>query len=446
MAKLAAGYNIIIKQKVGNTNTPLYPFTAVENVFDKDGVSLDQLLGGITGQNFVPDYSQETTSNLRFLRNDNTWATIQDASTSQKGVVQLTNAYSVGNGETASQTLALTQKGAVDLKAAIDTELQDYVLESTLGVANGVATLDNNGLVPSTQLPSYVDDVLEGYLHNSTFYKTKTDGDPDPTYSEPYTGEGGKIYVDVDTKKTYRYAGQASGYVEISESIVIGTTQGTAYDGAAGQALADKLATVSQGANKVEASDTNGNIKIDGVETTVYTLSASSIKSTLGAATTENNGYMTTTQVTKLNGISAGATKVEASDTNGNIKIDGTETTVYTATKTEIDLLQGAASSSNNGYMTSTMYNKLDGISTGATKVEASTTTGNIKIDNVETVVVPEATDSVAGYITADEHVKLGYCMETAISATANPPAFTNGLWFETVSSYTANPDPEPEP
>src|SRR5690554_4409918 len=32
---------------------------------------------------------------------------------------------------------------------------------SETGIPNGVATLDENGLVPSSQLPSYVDDVLE---------------------------------------------------------------------------------------------------------------------------------------------------------------------------------------------------------------------------------------------------------------------------------------------
>ncbi|MBQ6713155.1 MAG: hypothetical protein IJN28_05155 [Selenomonadales bacterium] len=37
----------------------------------------------------------------------------------------------------------------------------------------------------------------------------------------------------------------------------------------------------------------------------------------------------TTALLTKLNGIAEGATKVEASSTNGNIKINGTEKTVY---------------------------------------------------------------------------------------------------------------------
>lgn len=68
------------------------------------------------------------------------------------------------------------------------------------GVAGGYASLDGAGLVPSTQLPSYVDDVLEF----------------DNLAAFPATGESGKIYVAVDTSKTYRWSG--STYVEISAS------------------------------------------------------------------------------------------------------------------------------------------------------------------------------------------------------------------------------------
>lgn len=69
------------------------------------------------------------------------------------------------------------------------------------GVASGVATLDANGKVPSGQLPSYVDDVVEGTL--STF---------------PATGETGKIYVDTNTNKPYRWSGTT--YVEISQATI----------------------------------------------------------------------------------------------------------------------------------------------------------------------------------------------------------------------------------
>ena len=71
---------------------------------------------------------------------------------------------------------------------------------SNKAVAGGYASLDGSGKVPSNQLPSYVDDVLE-YANLAAF---------------PGTGETGKIYIAIDTAKTYRWSGSA--YVEISPS------------------------------------------------------------------------------------------------------------------------------------------------------------------------------------------------------------------------------------
>lgn len=65
------------------------------------------------------------------------------------------------------------------------------------GKAGGFASLDSGGKVPSSQLPSYVDDVVE-YASRSSF---------------PATGETGKIYVAIDTGYTYRWAG--TEYVQI---------------------------------------------------------------------------------------------------------------------------------------------------------------------------------------------------------------------------------------
>jgi hypothetical protein len=65
------------------------------------------------------------------------------------------------------------------------------------GAVNGVATLDATGKVPSTQLPSFVDDVLE-FTNLASF---------------PGTGETGKIYVALDTNKTYRWSGSAYVYI-----------------------------------------------------------------------------------------------------------------------------------------------------------------------------------------------------------------------------------------
>lgn len=82
----------------------------------------------------------------------------------------------------------------------------DFIPNNKIGVANGVASLDSSGLVPSSQLPSFVDDVLE-YDSFSDF---------------PPTGESGKIYVAKDTNKTYRWGG--TQYVEISASIALANT------------------------------------------------------------------------------------------------------------------------------------------------------------------------------------------------------------------------------
>lgn len=77
-----------------------------------------------------------------------------------------------------------------------------YINKNQIGKANGLATLGNDGKVPSSQLPSYVDDVLE-YTNKSSF---------------PSTGESGKIYVDASTAKAYRWSGTT--YVEIAAATI----------------------------------------------------------------------------------------------------------------------------------------------------------------------------------------------------------------------------------
>ena len=91
-----------------------------------------------------------------------------------------------------------------------------------IGVANGIASLDESGKVPADQLPSFVDDVIE--VANIS--------------AAPEIGEAGKIYVAIDTGKCYRWSGTM--YVEISTSDV------------------------------VTASESNGYIKVNGTDVKVY--------------------------------------------------------------------------------------------------------------------------------------------------------------------------------
>ena len=103
-----------------------------------------------------------------------------------------------------------------------DSNADDYIKNKPgIGVANGIASLDSTGKVPSSQLPSYVDDVIEGYYHDNKFYATYTPGEEEQegTYSDEITPEQGKIYVDIPTNQSYRWSG--STYIVISSPYVL---------------------------------------------------------------------------------------------------------------------------------------------------------------------------------------------------------------------------------
>lgn len=117
-----------------------------------------------------------------------------------------------------------------------------YIPTTEKGTASGVASLDATGRVPSSQLPSYVDDVIEGYYYNNQFYS-------DEAHQQQITPEKGKIYVDVDTNKTYRWGGTT--YAQLDAGLVLGTTTGTAYDGGSGQQNATNIANIISGGQPV---------------------------------------------------------------------------------------------------------------------------------------------------------------------------------------------------
>ena len=119
-------------------------------------------------------------------------------------------------------------------------ESKGYILSTQKGVANGLAELDENGKVPSSQLPSYVDEVLE-FSNRDDF---------------PLTGKSGIIYIDTNTNLTYRWGG--SDYIEISPSLALGTTSSTAFRGDYGN-TAYSHATDS---NRLTTAKTTGLYKI----------------------------------------------------------------------------------------------------------------------------------------------------------------------------------------
>ncbi len=126
-----------------------------------------------------------------------------------------------------------------DLETGTIMRMPVSILYSALGSA--FASLID-GKVPASQLPSYVDDVLE-YANLAAF---------------PGTGETGKIYVALDTNKTYRWSGSA--YVEISASLALGETSSTAYRGDRGKTAYDHSQTTGNPHGTTKADLGLGNV------------------------------------------------------------------------------------------------------------------------------------------------------------------------------------------
>lgn len=128
------------------------------------------------------------------------------------------------------------------MNTAISKAVKDYIPLSQKGRAGGVVPLDNDGLISSMYLPSYVDDVLE----YSTFSAL------------PATGESGKIYVTLDTNLTYRWSG--TSYVEISKSLALGETADTAYAGNKGKENRDSINRLKNATFWGATYQANGNV------------------------------------------------------------------------------------------------------------------------------------------------------------------------------------------
>lgn len=167
-----------------------------------------------------------------------------DQTTVDNALAQKANLEYVNTSLTGKSDTGHTHDDRYYTESEIDTKLNTKLNTSLKGAAKGLAELDSSGKVPSAQLPSYVDDVLE-YTNKASF---------------PATGESGKIYIAQDTNKTYRWSG--STYVEISPSLALGETLSTAYRGDRGKVAYDHSQTAhapsNAQANVIETVKVNG--------------------------------------------------------------------------------------------------------------------------------------------------------------------------------------------
>ena len=292
-------------------------------------------------------------------------ATIPSGTTSVSGLVQLSSSTS-----STSTTLAATPsavKSAYDLAAGAIPLTQK-------GAANGVATLDSSGLIPTNQLPSYVDDVLE-FANLAGF---------------PATGETGKIYVALDTNKTYRWSGSAyvwinsiAGNADTATKLITArtiaatgdATWSVSFDGSANASAALTLASsgVSPGTYFSTTVNSKGLVTACSNPTTL-----SGFGITDGVSSTANSLPVTHGNIS--------SNTLVTSTTTANQVADSTPATTFRTIKYLIQATSGSSYHStevvvihNGGTAFMTEYST---ITTGAllTTVDADISAGNIRL------------------------------------------------------------------
>lgn len=204
----------------------------------------------------------------------------------------------------------------------LNSKVQQFI--NSKGAPNGLASLNESGIIPSAQLPSYVDDVIE----------------VDTFSNLPGTGESGKIYIVQDTNLTYRWSG--TDYVEISKSLALGETSSTAYPGDKGKATTDKLNRIP---DKLITDTVNVNQSTTEavLNFTTYKQEAQQIGRntlTITSATTSQAGLMSSSDKTKLDGLKdqAGITSdINAVQTNLETHINN-KSNPHEVTKDQVGL------------------------------------------------------------------------------------------------------------
>lgn len=155
---------------------------------------------GITAWNDLPYFGGDMDAAINALQDK---LTALQGSTD--GVVKAADKL-----QTARKINGVAFDGTKDITIADDTK----IALTKMGAASGVATLDATGHVPASQLPSFVDDVIEGYFNTADklFYK-------EAAHTNKITGESGKIYTDLATGTIYRFGGTT--FVSISNPLDI---------------------------------------------------------------------------------------------------------------------------------------------------------------------------------------------------------------------------------
>ncbi len=328
-------------------------------------------------------------------------------------------------------TVGMTEQNKTDIGAtiaeAVSAKADKVHAHAASDITSGVFDLDRiptvdskvtsvaaskiTGVLGASQLPSFVDDVVE--------YDTFADF--------PETGESGKIYIAVDTNKTYRWSGTV--YAALTSGVVLGTTHDTAGYGDESHAGYAHSQVTSGNPHNV----TKGDLGLDNVENK----SSATIRSEL----TKDNvtsalGYIPASEDTTAgtaSSVMAGLVKIfdsTGSATDGTITQKGITDALADKAST------AAATTSAAGLMSAADKSKLDGVAEGANKTVVDTTLDSSSANPVSNSVVTDAlgnkadashTHLYAGSSSAGGSANSAVRLDTSAGSSTQPVYFSDG-------------------
>ena len=314
-----------------------------------------------------------------------------------------------------------TEKATWDAKQAVLGYVPQNLAEKN--IPGGYAGVDGSGFIPSSLLPAYVDDVLE-FANLAAF---------------PTVGETGKIYVTLNTNKTYRWSGSA--YIEIASSP--GSTD-----------------SVSEGSTNLYFTENRvRNTVLTGLSFAVNSaiIAGDNILQALGKLQAQitarliaaNNLSDLTNIIEARNNLGLGTLSIQSGTFSGNSS--GTNTGDETTGTIQSKL--GVANTSNSGYLTSTDWNAFNGKQNVLTNpVTGMGASGQITYFNgvnsitssSEFTFTPTSQLLVNNRVTAASAIARGTNLTPVLTAGANSdvlvgldinPTFNNGS-FSSVSNF----------
>lgn len=344
----------------GVVNIPLASQSADGVLSKEDKTKLDKVLDTGEGTKYLTDngtYVPLDKNSVGLGNVDNTADLDKPISTATQNA--LNGKVDKSEGKSLVADTLITKLEQLDDKATIDAAIADKIPLSQKGAASGVATLDENGKVPVEQLNGALAKVFgieKAVANQAALPEDATEGqryytiDTKKIYERLTDSWDGGITPKEDTIYNFRksdaigsedrtnilYRWDGADLVEISSSLALGETSGTAYAGDKGKALANKIAE-AYGASSV----INGlsDITIDSDDTESQFLSAPNAVVTWNGSKEQNDikipyatswkaGVMSKDDKAKLDQLTVGIEEGTPSIKNISDRVEAIETAV----------------------------------------------------------------------------------------------------------------------